>query len=73
MQQAYEWCKQYKRTHAEADLSQAWEIYYQVFRRIAKQLQSLSTLELEYVSPELLEARNLELAVPGRYLSLHFL
>ncbi|KAB1208603.1 Serine/threonine-protein kinase TOR [Morella rubra] len=45
----------------------AWDLYYHVFRRIDKQLQSLTTLDLESVSPELLECRNLELAVPGTY------
>jgi FKBP12-rapamycin complex-associated protein len=29
----------------------------------------MSTLELQYVSPKLLEARDLELAVPGTYRS----
>lgn len=80
-------------------LGQAWDLYYHVFRRIDKQLQSLTTLDLEVrrisfhmrfffpiiialnlffffffrtntiksVSPELIECRNLELAVPGTY------
>lgn len=37
----------------------------QVFTRIKKQLESLTTLDLQFVSPELLKARNLNLAVPG--------
>ena len=37
----------------------------QVFRRISKQLPQLTTLEFQYVSPKLLMARNLDLAVPG--------
>ncbi|GMP38639.1 hypothetical protein CsSME_00009804 [Camellia sinensis var. sinensis] len=45
----------------------AWDLYYHVFRRIDKQLQTLTTLDLQSVSPELLECRNLELAVPGTY------
>ncbi|KAJ3083065.1 phosphatidylinositol kinase- protein kinase tor1 [Rhizoclosmatium hyalinum] len=40
-----------------------------VFRRINKQLPHLTTLELQYVSPKLLAAKNLELAVPGTYKS----
>lgn len=71
--------------------SQAWDLYYQVFRRINKQLPQaraslvaracvcvrvfltlavapqLMTIELQYVSPRLLRARDLELAVPGTY------
>ncbi|CAK9144986.1 unnamed protein product [Ilex paraguariensis] len=46
---------------------QAWDLYYHVFRRIDKQLQTLTTLDLQSVSPELLECCNLELAVPGTY------
>lgn len=41
----------------------------QVFRRINKQLPQLTTLELQYVSPKLLAARELDLAVPGTYRS----
>ena len=38
-----------------------------MFRRVNKQLPQLTTLELRYVSPALLNARSLELAVPGTY------
>jgi serine/threonine-protein kinase mTOR len=38
----------------------------QVFKKVEKQLPTLTTLDLQYVSPQLLKARNLELAVPGR-------
>jgi len=37
----------------------------QVFKKVEKQLPQLTTLDLQYVSPELLKARNLDLAVPG--------
>ncbi|KAI9166124.1 hypothetical protein LWI28_026644 [Acer negundo] len=65
--EAYDCCMKYKRTGKDAELTQAWDLYYHVFRRIDKQLQSLTTLDLQSVSPELLECRNLELAVPGTY------
>ncbi|KAJ8764782.1 hypothetical protein K2173_009184 [Erythroxylum novogranatense] len=65
--EAWECCMKYKRTVKEAELTQAWDLYYHVFRRIDKQLQGLTTLDLQSVSPELLECRNLELAVPGTY------
>ena len=39
---------------------------FQVFRKVEKQLPQLTTLDLQYVSPQLLKARNLELAMPGR-------
>lgn len=38
-----------------------------MFKKIEKQLPQLATLDLQYVSPDLLKARNLELAVPGTY------
>ncbi len=37
-----------------------------MFKKIEKQLPQLTTLDLQYVSPELLKARNLDLAVPGQ-------
>ena len=36
--EAYEWCKKYRYTNNVKDLTQAWELYYHVFRRISKQL-----------------------------------
>jgi len=67
LQEALDWCKKYLRSKRTSDLNQAWDLYYHVFRRINKQLPQMTTLELQYVSPNLLEARNLELAVPGTY------
>ncbi|KAJ3291491.1 phosphatidylinositol kinase- protein kinase tor1 [Rhizoclosmatium sp. JEL0117] len=69
LQDALDWCKKYKRTQNVNDLNPAWDLYYHVFRRINKQLPHLTTLELQYVSPKLLAAKNLELAVPGTYKS----
>jgi FKBP12-rapamycin complex-associated protein len=40
-----------------------------VFKRIARQLPQLMSLELQYVSPELKNAHDLDLAVPGTYQS----
>ena len=40
--------------------------FVKVFKKVEKQLPQLTTLDLQYVSPELLKARNLELAVPGK-------
>ncbi|KAL7026943.1 hypothetical protein ACKWTF_005245 [Chironomus riparius] len=64
---AFEWCNNYKVTGNMRDLTQAWDLYYHVFRRISKQLPQLTSLELQYVSPKLLKCRDLELAVPGSY------
>ncbi|BFZ53909.1 phosphatidylinositol kinase-related protein kinase tor1 [Savitreella phatthalungensis] len=67
LQEARSWCQKYRKTGELADLNQAWDLYYQVFRKISRQLPQLTTLELQYVSPKLLAARDLELAVPGTY------
>ncbi|CAR66402.1 DEHA2F23452p [Debaryomyces hansenii CBS767] len=64
---AYEWVLNFRRTKDITNLNQAWDIYYNVFRRISRQLPQLSSLELQYVSPKLEEANNLELAAPGTY------
>nr|XP_027196731.1 serine/threonine-protein kinase mTOR-like [Dermatophagoides pteronyssinus] len=65
--QAYQLCQNYKITLETKNLTQAWDIYYHVFKRISRQLPQLTSLELEYVSPKLTECSNLELAVPGSY------
>ncbi|ERM95810.1 serine/threonine-protein kinase TOR isoform X2 [Amborella trichopoda] len=67
LQEAYECCLKYGRTGKKAELTQAWDLYYHVFKRIDKQLPSLMTLDLQSVSPKLLNCCNLELAVPGTY------
>ncbi|KAK8942075.1 Serine/threonine-protein kinase TOR [Platanthera guangdongensis] len=64
---ARECCLNYRRTGKDAELTQAWDLYYHVFKRIDKQLPGLTTLDLQSVSPELIKCQNLELAVPGTY------
>ena len=36
--EAYEWCKKFQATNNVKDLTQAWELYHHVLRRIPKQL-----------------------------------
>lgn len=67
LQEAYDCCMKYRKTGKEAELTQAWDLYYHVFKRINKQLPGLTTLELQNVSPALLNAQDLVLAVPGTY------
>ncbi|CEJ79844.1 Putative FKBP12-rapamycin complex-associated protein [[Torrubiella] hemipterigena] len=69
LREAQEWCHQYQNSRDVNDLNQAWDLYYQVFRRISRQLPQVTTLELTYCSPKLLNAKNLDLAVPGTYKS----
>ncbi|PIN07839.1 DNA-dependent protein kinase [Handroanthus impetiginosus] len=67
LMEAHECCMNYRRTGRDVELTQAWDLYYHVFKRIDKQLSTLTTLDLQSVSPELLECRDLKLAVPGTY------
>ncbi|XP_020699146.1 serine/threonine-protein kinase TOR isoform X1 [Dendrobium catenatum] len=67
LSEARECCLNYRRTGRDGELTQAWDLYYHVFKRIDKQLPSLTTLDLQSVSPELIKCQNLELAVPGTY------
>jgi FKBP12-rapamycin complex-associated protein len=69
LQEAHELCQKYHQSKREEELNQAWDLYYHVFKRINKQLPTLTTLELQYVSPRLLNARDLELCVPGNYIA----
>ncbi|KAH9004515.1 atypical/PIKK/FRAP protein kinase [Lactarius hatsudake] len=69
LQEAREATRRYQKYGEIKDLDNAWDIYFAVFKKVEKQLPQLTTLDLQYVSPELLKARNLELAVPGTYQS----
>ena len=60
--EAYEWCQKYRASRKEAELHQAWDLYYHVFKRINKQLPSLTVLELQYVAPALVRA---QARIPG--------
>jgi len=64
---AQNYCQKFLRTGDVKHVTQAWEFYYHVFKKISKQLHSLTSLELQYVSPKLLKCVDLELAVPGVY------
>jgi FKBP12-rapamycin complex-associated protein len=47
LQEAYEWVQQYQQGQDAACLHQAWELYYQVFRRIGTMNKQLNALDLE--------------------------
>ncbi|KAH8170261.1 FAT domain-containing protein [Sarocladium implicatum] len=69
LKEAHDWCRQYETSKDVNDLNQAWDLYYQVFRRISRQLPQVTSLELTYCSEKLLAAKDLDLAVPGTYKS----
>jgi FKBP12-rapamycin complex-associated protein len=67
LQEAYDFCRKYVRSGQTNFLDNAWEIYSRVYHRIEELLPQMTDLELQYVSPNLLNAKDLELAVPGTY------
>lgn len=40
--EAQEWCRKYMKSGNVKDLTQAWDLYYHVFRRISKQLPQVA-------------------------------
>jgi len=42
--EAQDWCRKYMRSGNVKDLTQAWDLYYHVFRRISKQLPQVRQL-----------------------------
>merc|ERR1711862_414495 len=66
---AYQCCKKYKVTKRITEIEKAWEYYYDVFRKISKQLKyHQNQFELQQISPKLEEyARDLSIAMPGTY------
>ena len=65
LNEAREFCRRYTVSKNVKDIDLAWEKYYSVFKRITKQLPQMTSLELGFVSPKLMNSRDLELAVPG--------
>ncbi len=57
LQEGWEWTNRYKKSGMVVDMNQAWDLYHTVYKRVKAAVNSLSTLELEYVSPKLLAAR----------------
>ena len=67
--EAREWCERWQSSRYESDLNAAWDLYCTVFRKINKQLSAINELELQYVSPMLLHAEGLDLAMPGTWMA----
>ncbi|KAJ7759255.1 phosphatidylinositol 3-kinase [Mycena metata] len=79
LREARDACRRYRMYGETSELDKAWDIYYAVrplgcacvksSRRWRNNCHLLTTLDLQYVSPRLLKARDLDLAVPGTYTS----
>ena len=57
------------RSERAADINQAWDIYYSIFRKISAKQKEVTFYELRNVAPKLLNSVNLEIAVPGTFKS----
>eukprot|EP00397_Hematodinium_sp_SG-2012_P000203 GEMP01000203.1.p1 GENE.GEMP01000203.1~~GEMP01000203.1.p1 ORF type:complete len:1732 (+),score=334.48 GEMP01000203.1:1967-7162(+) len=67
LQDAWKHVKLFRETGDKSETDQAWLIYYMVFTKIVTEVEQVQHLDMQYVSPELYQARDLELAVPGTY------
>ena len=67
--QAFAYCAKYAQSQSVTYLAKAWEIYSDVFRLMSKTMAAGHELQLAEVSPRLLNAQDLQLAVPGSYRS----
>lgn len=68
LDEAHQWILKYKADeNNKSHLDAAWSMYYHVFKIIRSQINLLHTVNLEYASPQLLAAKNLELVLPGKY------
>ncbi|KAJ3235923.1 phosphatidylinositol kinase- protein kinase tor1 [Chytriomyces hyalinus] len=67
LDRAFAMCQLYETTHNPRDISNAWNIYKQVFRQIRDKQSSMKSIEMENASPKLFRFNSLKLAVPGSY------
>mmetsp|Transcript_20799 Transcript_20799/g.32071 ORF Transcript_20799/g.32071 Transcript_20799/m.32071 type:complete len:100 (+) Transcript_20799:151-450(+) len=67
LEEAQLWTSQFKMTGNVADMNQAWDIYFNVFKRITSKYQNVQFYELRNVAPKLLASENLQIAVPGTF------
>jgi len=68
LNEAEAYTQKYLGTRMQSDLNRATDLYNNVLRKLVKEVNAMSLvdMELEQVSPQLMAARDLELAVPGQ-------
>ncbi|KAK7197120.1 phosphatidylinositol 3-kinase (tor2) [Novymonas esmeraldas] len=62
--EAREWLRSYSSTRNTGDIQSAWKLYHSVYCDIDDQIKSSDTLQLQFCSPKLFEARNLSIGIP---------
>jgi serine/threonine-protein kinase mTOR len=55
------------RSPEEVYLVRAWDLYIPIFKRITPTLKQIVSHTMSHVSPQLVEAHDLDLAIPGTY------
>nr|CDS34112.1 FKBP12 rapamycin complex associated protein [Hymenolepis microstoma] len=62
------YCERFESQGMGADLQQAWDGYYTLYRTLSKRVSNLTSLDMSCASPRLLSyGRDWSLAVPGTY------
>ncbi|KAG5494169.1 hypothetical protein JKF63_02004 [Porcisia hertigi] len=62
--EARDWMRSYSSTRNMGDIQSAWKLYHSVYCDIDNQIKSSNTLQLQFCSPKLFEARNLSIGIP---------
>eukprot|EP01088_Endostelium_zonatum_P000895 TRINITY_DN1115_c0_g1_i1.p1 TRINITY_DN1115_c0_g1~~TRINITY_DN1115_c0_g1_i1.p1 ORF type:complete len:1488 (-),score=370.97 TRINITY_DN1115_c0_g1_i1:54-4517(-) len=73
IKEAAQFVLKYHKSKKTSHMDEAWAVYSRIFRRLYKKLTDATDVDLALsdVSPRLVRARNLELAVPGTYNAYH--
>ena len=75
--EAQEWCRKYQRSNNTKDLTQAWDLYYHVFRRISKQLPQVRKIRLlssiSYLHPWCIVWYRIIFFTFSNYISLYYI
>ncbi|KAG5468080.1 hypothetical protein LSCM4_01169 [Leishmania orientalis] len=64
LSEARDWLRSYSLTRKTGDIQSAWKLYHSVYCDIDAQIKSSSTLQLQFCSPKLFEARDLSIGIP---------
>ncbi|KPA82579.1 putative mitochondrial phosphatidylinositol 3-kinase (tor2), putative (TOR2) [Leptomonas pyrrhocoris] len=62
--EAREWLRSYSASRNIGDIQSAWKLYHSVYCDIDDQIKSSDTLQMQFCSPKLFEARNLSIGIP---------
>ncbi|KPI85294.1 phosphatidylinositol 3-kinase (tor2) putative (TOR2) [Leptomonas seymouri] len=62
--EAREWLRSFSTTRNIGDIQSAWKLYHSVYCDIDDQIKSSDTLQMQFCSPKLFEARNLSIGIP---------